>query len=148
MKEIKRIKGMFNNDINCLKFLYTNNQIKTCDSCEGKDFYRVTDFENTFKIICKTCKKKISPTKNTLFDNVRFGLVKAFHIYIEVTLNEKDFSSVEIAFRYNITQKTAWKFLKKIKNTAIKYPIERHIKEKTLDNEAKLLNYISILNKK
>lgn len=147
MKEIKRIKGMFNNNINCLKFLYTNNRIKICESCEGKDFYRVTDFENTFKIICKTCKKKISPTKNTLFDNVRFGLVKAFHIYIEVMLCEKDFSSVEIAFRYNITQKTAWKFLRKIKNTDIKYPVDIYMKEETLDNEVKLLNYISMLKR-
>jgi len=148
MKEIKRIKEIFNNDINCLKFLYSYNRIKTCESCEGKDFYRATVFENTFKIICKGCKKKISPTKNTLFDNVRFGLVKAFHIYIEVMLSEKDFSSVEIAFRYNLTQKTAWKFLRKIKNTDIKYPVEKYIKEETLDNEVKLLNFISMLNRK
>lgn len=146
MKEIKKIKGMFCNDINCLKFLYINNQIKTCDSCEGVEFYRVRDFENSFKIICKTCKKKISPTKNTLFDNVRFGLVKAFHIYIEVKLNKKNISSVEIANRYNLTQKTAWKFLSKIKNSTIKYPVETYLKEEILENEVKLLTYISMLN--
>ena len=97
MTEIEKLKAIFHNDVNCLKFLFVNNKIERCDSCGNIEFYRGVDFMESFVKVCKTCKKKISPKKNTLFENVRFGLVTAFHIYIESKLNIKDISSVNIA---------------------------------------------------
>jgi hypothetical protein len=93
----------------------------------------------TYIKICKSCKKKISPKKNTLFENVRFGLVTAFHIYIETKLNTEKISSVKIAERYNITQKTAWEFLNKINTHQTNYNIERYKELEILENEVKLL---------
>jgi hypothetical protein len=70
---------------------------------------------------------------------VRFGLVIAFHIYIETKLNTDKISSVEIANRYNITQKTAWEFLNKINTSHLNYNIERYKDVEELENEVKLL---------
>ena len=81
---------------------------------------------------------RIRILENTLFENVRFGLVIAFHIYIEAKLNIKEISSVNIAKRYDITQKTAWEFLNKIKSSNLNYNIERYSNEEVLDNEVKL----------
>jgi hypothetical protein len=139
MTEIERLKSIFYNEENCLKFLLVNNQIEKCDSCRNEEFYQGSDFMKTYIKICKTCKKKISPKKNTLFENVRFGLVTAFHIYIETKLNIEKISSVEIAERYNITQKTAWEFLNKINTSHLSYNIERYINVEELENEVKLL---------
>ena len=85
MTEIEKLKSIFHNDVNCLKFLFINNQIESCDSCGKTEFYRGADFTESFVKVCKSCKKKINPKKNTLFENVQFGLVTTFHIYIEAT---------------------------------------------------------------
>lgn len=82
---------------------------------------------------------KISPKKNTLFENVRFGLVTAFHIYLETKLNTEKIRSVDISERYNITQKTAWEFLNKINTFNFNYNIERYKDIEELENEVKLL---------
>jgi hypothetical protein len=139
MTDIEKLKSVFHNEENCLKFLLVNNQIDKCDSCGNEEFYQGLDFMKTYIKICKNCKKKISPKKNTLFENVRFGLVAAFHIYIETKLNIEKIRSVEIADRYNITQKTAWEFLNKINTHQINYNIERYKELEILENEVKLL---------
>jgi hypothetical protein len=139
MTDIEKLKSVFHNEENCLKFLLVNNQIEKCDSCGNEEFYQSLDFMKTYIKICKSCKKKISPKKNTLFENVRFGLVTAFHIYIESKLNTMKISSVNIAERYNITQKTAWEFLNKINNNHLNYNIERYKELEILENEVKLL---------
>jgi hypothetical protein len=139
MTDIEKLKSVFHNEENCLKFLLVNNEIEKCDSCGNEEFYQGSDFMKTYIKICKSCKKKISPKKNTLFENVRFGLLTAFHIYIEAKLNANKISSVIIADRYNITQKTAWEFLNKINTQHINYNIERYKEVEILENEVKLL---------
>lgn len=138
MTDIEKLKSVFQNEENCLKFLLVNNQIEKCDSCGKDEFYQGSDFMKTYIKVCKTCKKKISPKKNTLFENVRFGLMTAFHIYIEAKLNANKISSVDIADRYNITQKTAWEYLNKINTHQINYNIERYKELEILENEVKL----------
>ncbi len=116
-------------------------------SCNGTQFYYGDDFLKTLKKVSKKCKKKISPTKGTLFENVRFVLVIAFHIYIESKICEKRMSSVEVSNRYNITQKTAWEFLHKIKSADKDFVIIRYLNDEILENEIKLLMWL-IKNKK
>ena len=139
MTDIEKLKSVFHNDENCLKFLLVNNQIERCDSCGNEEFYQGSDFIKTYIKICKSCKMKISPKKNTLFENVRFGLVTAFHIYLETKLNTEKIRSVDISERYNITQKTAWEFLNKINTSYLSYNIERYKNVEELENEVKLL---------
>ncbi len=139
MTEIEKLKSIFYNEENCLKFLFVNNHIQKCDSCEKNEFYQGSEFLKTYIKVCKSCKKKISPKKNTLFENVRFGLVTSFHIYIETKHNTEKISSVNIADRYNITQKTAWEFINRIHSSNLNYNIERYKDVEELENEVKLL---------
>lgn len=142
MSDFERLKSIFNTEEKCLRFLLVNNEIETCNSCNGTEFYYGDDFEKTFKKVCKTCKKKISPTKDTIFQNVKFGLVTAFCIYIEYKLCNKELSSVEVANTYHITQKTAWEFLNKIKNANKDFSIQRYLNDEILENEIKLFMWL------
>ena len=101
--------------------------------------------------ICPDCKKKFSPTNGTIFHNVRFGLVKAFMILKKDIEKNYTSTSSEVAKEFKITQKTAWYFLKKIRNnkqeakTIISHYEDPNKKTnqckptKDLDNELKLI---------
>ena len=64
MTEIEKLKSIFHNEENCLKFLLVNNQIVRCDYCGKEEFYNGADFMKSFIKVCKSCKKKISHKKN------------------------------------------------------------------------------------
>jgi hypothetical protein len=82
-----------------------------CYKCGCKESYEGIEYQR----ICKQCKSKISITRNTIFHNLRFGIEKAFGIAQEYYSSEYTLSSGFVAKKYNITQKTSWNFLKKIK---------------------------------
>ena len=63
---------------------------------------------------CKKCKTRYKTTYKTLFHNVRIGLLKAFHIYIDVIYEQPQPKASELARRYNLTYKTAYNFKKKV----------------------------------
>lgn len=81
-------------------------------SCGNED---LTVLANSY-LFCKKCKKKYSVTHATILHNVRFGLLKAFKILIKDYNNSFNSKSTEIAKEFKITQKTAWNFLKRIRN--------------------------------
>jgi hypothetical protein len=98
----------------CLRILYSYNidNFSKCKKCGNKKFYIGKKYER----ICTACKKKTSVTQNTIFENVRFGLVKAFGIIYELHNSNDYLSSITISKRYGITQKSAWLFMNKISN--------------------------------
>ncbi len=69
----------------------------------------------TAHLMCTLCKREESPTAGTLFHRVRFGLRKAFFIVYEMSTSSKGLSSIQIANRYGISQKTAWYFMQKVR---------------------------------
>ena len=100
---IKKCKSILssinNNDFNCL-------------SCNSTDCYKEKDFIK----ICKKCKRRTFVTQNTVFQNVRFGLVKAFQIVIDCNNSDYNLKSIDVSKKYKISQKTAYLFLSKIRN--------------------------------
>jgi orotate phosphoribosyltransferase-like protein len=56
-----------------------------------------------------------STTAGTLFHKLKFGLQKSFMIIFEMSCASKGMSRPQIAKRYEITQKTAWFFMQKVK---------------------------------
>jgi len=68
-----------------------------------------------FSKVCTKCFHIESPTANTLFHKVKFGLKKAFFIVFEMSATSKGLSSSQIAKRYGITRKTAWLFSHKVR---------------------------------
>lgn len=76
---------------------------------------------------CHLCHHVESPTANTLFHKVKFGLQKAFMIVFEMTATTKGLSASQVAKRYSITRKTAWYFMQKVRlamASSNSFPIE------------------------
>lgn len=97
----------------CKRYLFNYNQDLIC-SCGNEFFYKVSDFGR----VCAKCRKKYSAINGTMFCNVRFGLLKAFRIVFKEYNNDFTSSSVEVSKEFKISQKTAWKFLNKIRSNA------------------------------
>ena len=68
-----------------------------------------------FSRCCTRCKDVETPTANTLFHKVKFGIRKAFMIAFEMTASTKGMSDSQLAKRYGISRPTAWLFTKKIR---------------------------------
>ena len=82
-----------------------------CKKCGHKKFTKRENLTRT----CNYCKHNESPTANTTFHKVKFGLKKAFFITFEMVNSTKSMSAKQIGVRYGITRKTAWLFMHKIR---------------------------------
>ena len=79
---------------------------------------------------CHLCHHVESPTANTLFHKVKFGLQKAFMIVFEMSATTKGLSASQVAKRYSITRKTAWYFMQKVRlamESSNNFPIENTV---------------------
>jgi hypothetical protein len=79
---------------------------------------------------CNRCHHIESPTANTLFHNVKFGIRKAFMIVFEMSATTKSISSSQMAKRYGISRTTAWTFMHKTRvamKSSQSYPMEGDI---------------------
>ena len=95
----------------CLKALfYLIDADIECRCNHSKGFYNGKNYTKS----CISCKRRYRPTYNTLFHNVRFGLPKAIHLYLEVRQGT-ELSSIKLAQKYRLRQGTVSKFIRKIK---------------------------------
>jgi hypothetical protein len=81
-----------------------------------------------------------------MFHNVRFGLLKAFHIYIDVVYEEPQPTASELAKRYNLTYKTTYNFKQKVIMSFSFMNLESYLKKRKLSDEEKLLRYFREIN--
>ena len=77
-----------------------------------------------------------------MFHNVRFGLLKAFHIYIEVVYEKPQPKASELAKRHNLTYKTAYNFKQKVITKFGFMELESYLRKNKLSNEEKLMRFI------
>ena len=79
---------------------------------------------------CNMCHHIESPTANTLFHKVKFGIRKAFTIVFEMSAATKSISSSQMARRLNISRQTAWFFMYKVRlamKSSESYPCKDHV---------------------
>jgi len=138
MNNSKQLKKAFSSIERCYPPLL-NYEVKTCIKCGNEKFY--TTIKN-FEKACKKCKTRYKTTYNTLFHNVRFGLLKAFHIYIEVVYEKPQPKASELARRHNLTYKTAYNFKQKVIKDFSFMNLENYLKKNKLSNEEKLMRFI------
>ena len=81
----------------CWKYGYADSQIR-------KDHSRT----------CNKCSHTESPTANTLFNKLKFGIRKAFFICFELGTTTKSLFASYVAERFSITEKTARLFMHKV----------------------------------
>jgi len=116
----------FKTDLDCLAYLAT---IKWKDSyrCPQCGHDKHTIRKANLARDCNRCHHIDSPTANTLFHKVRFGLKKAFMIVFEMSASTKGLSASQVSKRYSISRTTAWTFMHKVR-TAMEssgnHPIE------------------------
>jgi transposase-like protein len=84
----------------------------------------VSPFDETSKVYkcagnkyrCKNTGKYFNVRTSTLFDNTKISLVKWFMAIYIVTSHKKGISSLQLSRDIDITQKTAWFMLQRIRN--------------------------------
>ncbi|UII25346.1 IS1595 family transposase [Fulvivirga maritima] len=103
----------FDSDQVCLNYLakYKHSKEYECKKCGHRHFWPGKKMGR----VCKSCRYSESVTANTLFHKLKFNLRKAFYILFEMSTTSKSVSSIVMAQKYEITQKTAWLFMSKVR---------------------------------
>src|SRR5947209_20616032 len=99
----------FKTEADCLKYL---SDIKweegyKCKRC-GRD--KFCPGKKSYSRRCVKCEYDESPTSGTMFDKVKFSLLKAFHIVFKISTKKKGMSSLELSNEFELRQKTCWSF--------------------------------------
>jgi len=108
------MKSSFNTEKRCKKYLYDLRNETPC-KCGCAEFYQSKEYE----LVCKNCKLKINAYAKTMFQNVRFGIVKAFSFALYYHSEHYLISSIKMAKKFGLTQKTAYNFMKKINDNKV-----------------------------
>lgn len=111
---ILEFSSLFATDEDCKQYLAERKWGAgfVCPKCKNDKCYPSTD---RLCMSCTKCKHIDSSTAGTLFHKVKFGIRKAFFIAFEMSVTTKGLSSLQMAKRYGITQKTAWYFMQKVR---------------------------------
>jgi hypothetical protein len=115
----------FKTDDDCLEYLssikWENGfRCKRCDNdkyCVGK---------KPFNRRCTKCRYEESPTSGTMFDKVKFSILKAFHVAFKISTKKKGMSSLELSNEFGLRQKTCWEFKWKLQQamaSSLQYPL-------------------------
>ena len=130
MKEFKgeslmRFTKRFPDNTACKVYLA---ELKWIDgyNCKKCGHNKATVRENFIRT-CTSCHHNESPSSNTAFHKVKFGLQKAFFITFEMVNSTKSLSATQVSKRYEISRKTAWLFMHKIRKvmkSSEQYPME------------------------
>jgi len=103
----------FDTDEKCEEYLasvkWDNGYI--CRKCSHSECQIRKDYSRT----CNICNDTESPTANTLFHKLKFGLRKAFFICFEMATTTKGFSASQIGVRFGIREITARMFMQKVR---------------------------------
>lgn len=118
----------FKTDENCKEYLagIKWKDSYECRKCQNKTFQIRKNFSRT----CNKCSDTESPTANTIFHRVRFGIRTAFFICFEMATSTKSLSARQMGVRYGITEKTARLFMLKIReamSSSENYPMEGNV---------------------
>lgn len=135
LKELSRqeFQERFGSNAQCLEYL---SKVKwslgySCIRCKNKKHIRG---KRPFNRRCIKCGYEESPTANTLFHKVKFGISKAFEMAYDISSSKKGSNSIWLAERHGVKQMTAWLFRRKVQEamkSSEKYPLlgEVHVDE-------------------
>lgn len=103
----------FKTDEDCKKYL---SEIKwedgyICRKCGHAKYQERKNHSRT----CNYCSDTESPTANTLFHKVKFGLRKAFFMCFEMATTTKSLSASQMSVRYGVRESTARLFMHKVR---------------------------------
>jgi hypothetical protein len=117
-------KGLFSNHENCLKFL-VELKWKNGYCCKKCTHHKFGNGRKRLNRRCLKCRYDESPTAGTLFHKIKFPLNEAFEIVYLLSQLPEGVSSCELSRNFNICQKTAWFFKRKIQQSCAKFENEQ-----------------------
>jgi hypothetical protein len=115
----------FKTDDDCLEYI---SGIKweygfKCKRCENNKY---CTGKKPLNRRCTKCRYEESPTSGTMFDKVKFSILKAFHIAFKISTKKKGMSSLELSNEFGLRQKTCWEFKWKVQqamSSSRQYPL-------------------------
>jgi transposase-like protein len=105
----------FRDEESCFEYLYNYKWADgfECPSCGCRESY--DGKKKRFTKICKGCIRPVSPTSQTLFHKVKFGIVKAFYIVFKMSATTKSISAEQLSKTIGINRKSALLFQHKVR---------------------------------
>lgn len=85
-----------------------------CPHCGSPNFYVFKD-EVTFKCAEKQCNLKFNAKTKTIFENTKIPLQKWFAAIYLISSHKKGISSIQVGKDIDVTQKTAWFMMHRIR---------------------------------
>ncbi|MFT6748012.1 MAG: hypothetical protein ACJAZ2_002370 [Glaciecola sp.] len=131
LKSLSResIREDFGTKEQCLSYLssekWGNNY--QCIKCKNEKYSKG---KKSFNRRCTKCGYDESPTANTLFHKVKFGIDKAFEMAYDISTSKKGANSVWLAERHGIKQMAAWLFRRKVQQamkSSEQFPLEQEV---------------------
>ena len=106
-------QNKFPDDVSCYEYL---SELKwsegfKCSRCGHEKFCKGV---GKYARQCTSCHISQSVTSGTLFQHVKFPILKAFYIVYYVSTNKKGISTTELSRKLELRQKTCWLFKQKV----------------------------------
>lgn len=113
-KSLLQLLDFFKEEATCIQYLAESRWADTpsCPHCGNVGAY-VTN--RGYKCKAKECHKKFSVTTGTIFENTKISLRYWFAAIYLATNHKKGISSLQLSRDLNITQKTAWFILHRVR---------------------------------
>lgn len=113
----------------CLSYLSEKKWVNgfVCPKCGGR---KEDHCEIKYYKRCNQCRHITSPTANTLFHNVKFGIEKAFLIVFKMSATTKGISAEQLAKQIGVNRKTALLFQHKVRHamkSSENHPLTGHV---------------------
>lgn len=110
---IFEFQEMFPTDKSCYEYLETHKWSRgfKCLKCGYTKYCKAS---RPFERQCNSCHNSVSVTSGTLFQGLKFPILKAFYIIYYVSTNKKGIASTELSRKLELRQKTAWFFKQKV----------------------------------
>jgi len=131
LKELSRkeFREKFGTADQCLNYLADSKwQLGyVCFKCKN-EFY--CKGKKKFNRRCTRCGYDESPTANTLFHKLKFGIENAFEMAYDIATSKKGANSIWLAERHGVKQMTAWLFRRKVQEamkSSEKHPLENEV---------------------
>lgn len=114
-KSVLEVAEYFSDSQNCINFLTQlrwGGKIK-CPHCNHEKIYELKGKYKRYK--CTGCKKQFSVLKGSIFENSPIPLQKWFMAMYIMSSHKKGISSYQLSRDIDVTQKTAWFMLQRIR---------------------------------
>jgi len=113
-KSLISVFNYFDTEDKCKQVLFDtkwNNSDAVCPFCGHKHIYN----RSNGRLQCAYCHKSFSVTVDTIFENTKVSLRKWFAAMYLISSHKKGISSCQLARDIEVTQKTAWFMLQKVR---------------------------------